>query len=153
MERNSSLRIIHQVFLGRDQDQLMRSFPAIEPSPEAKGTLGVCIGFLVGLSVSGEVTLANEYAESFIKCLSHLNKHEINENRTFSHFSRLYSDGTEMGFSFGKFVYSPDAITDFILVDEKKYTMMYNGGMIFHGLNNQTFSVSLTATNGWQLHT
>lgn len=27
------------------------------------------------------------------------------------------------------------------------------GGLIYHGGNNETFSVQLTPTNGWQIHT
>jgi hypothetical protein len=169
MKTTGSLRIFQEAFLSRDQEQVFNAFPNINPSTEARGTLGVCIGFLIGLSLTGEIEKANEYADTLIASLTHCNlSQDMLGHKT--DMCDLDRDGTAMGFSFVKYrlVDSLDlSVTEWkdrrLFVNGKEvnvynkrgkdYIFNYNGGLLFHGLNNQIFAVSLTPTIGWQIHT
>jgi hypothetical protein len=81
---------------------------------------------------------------TLIDCLYSLsiwNKNESNQKRT----TKVYNDFSPYSFSFARYI------------DDR---FVSNGGIIFHGKHDKggdgsspTFSVSLTPTDGWQIHT
>lgn len=134
--------------------------------------MGVCIGFLVGLSIAGEIENANDFAESLIRSLSHLNQTLMfGDTKVPISYCNLTRDRTAMGFSFLKTSLLDNLSLEAAVVwdgtkltingqeqwyeryNGKVYVKLYNGGLLFHGLNNSIFAVSISTVKGWQIHT
>lgn len=91
------------------------------------------------------IIFANERKDSsLVDCLHNLQRWEQNtenENRT----TKIYNDYSKYSFTFARYI-------------EDKFVS--NGGIIYHGKHDNggdgsspTFSVNITPTNGWQIHT
>lgn len=139
-------------------------------TPEAMGTLGNTIGFISGMWLAGQHEAANKYADDFLKWLDYLCPlHIVDLYQPDSYGSRnrkvpgrvcqIHSDGTTMGFSLAWYLLLKDQqqqepshqIRPFGIWDAK-YIYQMNGGLLFHGSNQENYAVTMGNTL-WQIHT
>lgn len=136
-------------------------------SPEATGTLGNIIGFISGMWLAGQHEAANKYADDFMKWLDYLcplHKAAFNigsrDVAVPGRVCQLHSDGTVMGFSLAWYILLQDQqqlepshkIRPFGIWDAK-YIYQMNGGLLFHGSNQENYAVNLGNNSLWGIHT
>lgn len=140
----------------------------------SQSVMGTIIGFISALWLTNQKELANTYADEFARCLEYAcPKHEVDfpipchmGSRTIKMPSRvceMHSDGSMMGFSLSWFVLAEeqqqqkDRITgrEFRKFGlwEAKYAYQMNGGLLFHGSNQENFAVTIGKPSLWSIHT
>ena len=115
--------------------------------------MGVCLGFLA----------ANEsLIDNFFKNLEWMDRTDVIQvpfgERTRAvpnKITKMSDDGTLFGFSFMQMIYVPEKTerSEVFGYWGDNYAYGMNGGLIFHGLGNNNFSVTLGSNIGWQIHT
>lgn len=161
---NSSLVAIIAAFQSGYPNRIIEKYKdRIFLTPEAAGVMGNIVGFIAGLAaVNPEV--AGKYADDFLKWLDYLCPLNLapfsvggRNIQIPARVARLGVDGTCMSFNVCWYLLLADqqqqssGFVEFGLWDAK-YAFQMNGGLIFHGAG-ETYSVDLSGTRMWGLHT
>lgn len=145
---------LREALYGYTEAKFRDRFKGIILTESAMMKMGTVFGFLA---------THEELIQNFFDNLELLNQHELVEVdvgykvKTPNKITELADDGTLFGFAF-LYHYLIDGEPK----DERyrklglwnlKYKFSMNGGLLFHGLNNQNFAVTLNNKVGWQIHT
>ena len=142
---------------GYTEGKFTDRFKYIKLTESAMMKMGTCLGFL-------SVKEDDRLIDNFFNNLDYLNRTEFTEipygigtRKVPNKITKLSDDGTLFGFGFIHMglVIEPDLSgqqTEVIGYWGDKYAYRSNGGLLFHGLNNQTFAVTLDNSTGWQTH-
>lgn len=152
--------------------------PGIAFSDRGLARAASVLGWLVGIAQGGNIELANTLAADFVENLNHLanygGKVEYTDHRYNgepfvrqipAYIVKLCDDGTAHGFAL---LWHRPLLTPEILArhkelgrevvtfhyDDLPHGYAFNGGLIYHGPGGgETFSVSLTNSRPWSVHT
>lgn len=139
-------------------------------TPQGMAVLGSCIGFIAALWMSGQKEKANIFADDFVRWLEYvcpLNPAAFNIGtrnvQIPGRVCELHCDGCALSFSLKWFVLMEDQSANSAYSGLKvhtfgiwgaKYAYQMNGGLIFHGTNQETFSTVLSSRPTlWSIHT
>ena len=145
-------------------------FPLVEfQSEEALAKMYSCLGFLMGLAMANtaeSIELAEKLSQTLLRSLwadsERLQEKRMNL-RGFEELSRdriimLYHDSDALSFGFRLYCII-DSNEEVNLDDSKvlrignfNYAQSFYGGIVFHGLQ-KVFTVNLSGSIGWQMHT
>jgi hypothetical protein len=142
-------------------------FPNTILDERASFKMGCCIGFIYGLKLAGNLLDYEHYVDNFIRVFNHpyINPTETTDSdRTYptkeglmptpASVCVLSDDGSALSFAFGLYTYTKQkgerTIEHGLWKDRYQFCM--NGGIIFHGLQEQ-FSITFNNNPGWQIHT
>lgn len=159
-----------QDIVGYTDSALRRIFPNTVFNDGAAGTMGACAGLIIGLKLAGKEEMAQSMAKTLFRSFQ-FGMNDAREKQGEYHWREPYrqilavsSDGCP--FSFGFCLYTiledqestNDRVVKFPVYEgcEFKYGRNFNGGIICHGLGNQTYAVSFGNDSGfphWSMHT
>jgi hypothetical protein len=169
IEISPSLQRIEDAFCGRID--ITHQFKGIKFHESGLMRLGSVFGFIMGLKLAGQVEEADSLATSFLKRLDYLSNYGGTTDLEYVHGTttvpsyivRMGDDGMANSFTLcwyrlrGAVEYNtpPENRTiDVGSFPTRRYDYAFNGGMIFHGFNRETFSVNLSSDgNPWGIHT
>jgi hypothetical protein len=128
------------------------------------------IGFIMGIKLGGQAERAEALAEHFLSIMNRLNNYgqEVlyldsmeRERKAPRYVVQMSDDGCPNSFSV--YWYTYEGIHDgkevnqtimFRHAENLRYRFSFNGGLIFHGFNNETFCTRLgNDSNPWGIHT
>lgn len=161
-------------------DAVRRMFPNTVFTDGGLGRLHSCVGFLRGLAASGRIDDAEKLAKTLFHAFR-LGMVEDSDNKVdpaslkmerplmsskpyWPQMNRLVveDDGSFLSFSFAYYGIMQDQTVEGegrMMKDDSdvwgikyKYSLIYDGGIIFHGLSN-TYCVTIGNEIGWQSHT
>ena len=168
--QTTSLDLIEQSFTGHINP--CHSFRRIQFDEGALARMGSIYGYIMGVKLSGHVERAEELAKHFLLIMDHLNGYggdsEVEYNgeslKVPRYVVKMGDDG--MAHSFSLLWYCSPEVVQYDAPEEPRtllvgswpklrYHFSFNGGLIYHGFNNETFTVRIGGndSNPWEIHT
>lgn len=128
------------------------------------------IGYIMGMKLAGKVDESEELANHFITTMENIDSYGGDvkyvdsmgrERLAPAYVIQLSDDGCPNSFSVCWFAYEglhdglpKERTLMFRHAENLRYRFSFNGGLIFHGFNRETYSVRLcTDSNPWSIHT
>ena len=147
------------------------AFRRIDFDEGALSRMGSVYGFIMGLKLAGSVERAEELAKHFLCIMDHLNNYggdtEVEYNgetiKVPNYVVKMGDDG--LANSFTLLWYGKPEVVQYDAKEEPRtllvgswpklrYHFSFNGGLIYHGFNNETFTTRIgDDSNPWGIHT
>ena len=138
----------------------------------AEARYGSIVGFIMGMKLAGKVDEAAQMAKHFKDTFKRLNEYGGETEVQYDHATvkvpmyriSLIDDGCAHSFCIVWYS-NPEVVPYGTTKEEPKtllhgvfptlrYRFSFNGGLIFHGFNNETYSVRIgNDSNPWSIHT
>lgn len=164
---NESLSRLSKIFCGYFASAIEHEFPNLEFREGGAEKFCACISFILGVKIGGNHSLANHLAKNFCSNFDRWNKGTKKIGRNAHNEMVLFvgDDGCANSFTFCLYKLAEDQSSSIendncIMLsgssrfEKAKYHKLFHGGIIFHGLNQPTYSVRLEDSGiGWSMHT
>ena len=167
----TALDRIEKFFRGYISPEYSTSNKRLQFNEGGYARFGSVIGFIMGLKLSGNSERAEELAGYFLNRIDYLSQYGGDTEIEYlgetlkvpSYVVKMGDDG--MANSFSLLWYGHPEVVEYNAPEEPRtllvgswpklrYRFCFNGGLIYHGFNNETFTVRVGDNpNPWGIHT